>query len=34
MAQFKPGAWEKGAGNIMNNSIPLAGMRNEFGKMD
>ena len=32
MAQFKPGAWEKGAGNIMNNSIPLAGMRNEFGK--
>ena len=32
MAQFKPGAWEKGAGNIMNNSLPLAGMRNEFGK--
>ena len=32
MAQFKPGSWEKGAGNIMNNSIPLAGMRNEFGK--
>ena len=32
MAQFKPGAWEKGAANIMNNSIPLAGMRNEFGK--
>ena len=32
MSQFKPGAWEKGAANIMNNSLPLAGMRNEFGK--
>ena len=32
MSQFKPGAWNKGMANIMNNSIPLAGMRNEFGK--
>ena len=32
IAQMKPGALEKGAANIMNNSIPLAGMRNEFGK--
>tara|TARA_R100000808_G_scaffold2180_1_gene9140 strand:+ start:1368 stop:6041 length:4674 start_codon:yes stop_codon:yes gene_type:complete len=32
IAQMKPGALEKGVGNIMNNSIPLAGMRNEFGK--
>ena len=32
MTQFKPGAWNKGVGNILNNSVPLAGMRNEFGK--
>ena len=32
MSQFKPGSWNKGMANIMNNSIPLAGMRNEFGK--
>ena len=32
MTQFKPGAWDKGVGNILNNSVPLAGMRNEFGK--
>ena len=32
MTQFKPGAWNKGVGNILNNSVPLAGLRNEFGK--
>ena len=32
MLQFKPGAWTKGTSNIMNNSLPLAGLRNEFGK--
>ena len=32
MSQFKPGSWDKGAANIMNNSLPLAGLRNEFGK--
>ena len=32
MAQMKPWAWSKVAANIFNNSIPLAGMRNEFGK--
>ncbi len=30
--QMKPGALNKSAANILNNSIPLAGMRNEFGK--
>jgi hypothetical protein len=30
--QMKPGSFDKGAANILNNSIPLAGMRNEFGK--
>ena len=30
--QMKPGAFDKAAANILNNSIPLAGMRNEFGK--
>ena len=30
--QMKPGAMNKAAGNVLNNSIPLAGMRNEFGK--
>jgi len=30
--QMKPGALNKGAANILNNSVPLAGMRNEFGK--
>ena len=30
--QLKPGALNKSAANILNNSIPLAGMRNEFGK--
>ena len=30
--QMKPGAMDKAAANILNNSIPLAGMRNEFGK--
>tara|TARA_Y100000361_G_C11054200_1_gene286956 strand:- start:35 stop:805 length:771 start_codon:yes stop_codon:yes gene_type:complete len=29
---MKPGALNKTAANILNNSIPLAGMRNEFGK--
>ena len=32
IAQMKPGAFNKGAANILNNSIPLAGLRNEFGK--
>ncbi len=32
LAQMKPGALDKSVANIMNNSIPLAGMRNEFGK--
>ena len=32
LAQMKPGSFDKTVGNIMNNSIPLAGMRNEFGK--
>ena len=32
IAQMKPGSFDKAAGNIMNNSLPLAGMRNEFGK--
>ena len=30
--QMKPGALDKSTANILNNSIPLAGMRNEFGK--
>ena len=30
--QMQPGALDKAAANILNNSIPLAGMRNEFGK--
>jgi len=30
--QMKPGAMDKGVANILNNSIPLAGLRNEFGK--
>jgi len=30
--QMKPGAMNKTAANVLNNSIPLAGMRNEFGK--
>ena len=30
--QMKPGAMDKATANILNNSIPLAGMRNEFGK--
>mgnify|MGYP003149468631 CR=1 FL=1 len=32
VVQMKPGAWNKTAANVLNNSIPLAGMRNEFGK--
>ena len=32
IAQMKPGALDKGAANILNNSVPLAGLRNEFGK--
>ena len=32
IAQMKPGSLDKAGANIMNNSIPLAGMRNEFGK--
>ncbi len=32
IAQMKPGSMDKGVANILNNSIPLAGMRNEFGK--
>tara|TARA_R100000008_G_scaffold86694_1_gene80957 strand:- start:45 stop:4688 length:4644 start_codon:yes stop_codon:yes gene_type:complete len=32
LAQMKPGAFNKTAANILNNSVPLAGIRNEFGK--
>ena len=32
IVQMKPGALDKSGANILNNSIPLAGMRNEFGK--
>jgi hypothetical protein len=32
IAQMKPGALDKAVANVLNNSIPLAGMRNEFGK--
>ena len=32
IVQMKPGAIDKAGANILNNSIPLAGMRNEFGK--
>jgi len=32
MVQMKPWAWSKTAANVFNNSIPLAGLRNEFGK--
>jgi len=32
VVQMKPGALDKAGANILNNSIPLAGMRNEFGK--
>ena len=32
IVQMKPGAMDKAVANILNNSIPLAGMRNEFGK--
>jgi len=32
IVQMKPGAMDKAAADIFNNSIPLAGMRNEFGK--
>ena len=32
VVQMKPGAWNKTAANILNNSVPLAGLRNEFGK--
>ena len=32
IAQMKPGSIDKAGANILNNSIPLAGMRNEFGK--
>ena len=32
IVQMKPGAMDKATANILNNSIPLAGMRNEFGK--
>ena len=32
VAQMKPGSLDKAGANILNNSIPLAGMRNEFGK--
>ena len=30
--QMKPGAIDKAGANILNNSVPLAGLRNEFGK--
>ena len=30
--QMKPGSMDKAVANILNNSVPLAGMRNEFGK--
>ena len=32
LVQMKPWAWNKTAANVLNNSIPLAGMRNELGK--
>ena len=32
VVQMKPGAFNKTAANVLNNSIPLAGLRNEFGK--
>ena len=32
VVQMKPGALSKTGANILNNSIPLAGLRNEFGK--
>ena len=32
LVQMKPWAWSKTAANVLNNSIPLAGMRNELGK--
>jgi len=32
IVQMKPGSMDKGVANILNNSIPLAGLRNEFGK--
>jgi len=32
IVQMKPGAMNKATANVLNNSIPLAGMRNEFGK--
>ena len=32
ISQMKPGALDKGVANLLNNSIPLAGARNEFGK--
>ena len=32
LIQLKPGAFSKTAADIMNNSVVLAGMRNEFGK--
>ena len=32
VVQMKPGALNRTGANILNNSIPLAGMRNEFGK--
>jgi hypothetical protein len=32
VAQMKPGSLDKTAANILNNSVPLAGLRNEFGK--
>ena len=32
IAQMKPGALNRAGANILNNSVPLAGLRNEFGK--
>ena len=32
LVQMKPWAWNKTAANILNNSVPLAGLRNELGK--
>ena len=32
LVQMKPCAWNKTAANILNNSVPLAGLRNELGK--
>nr|BAR33382.1 hypothetical protein [uncultured Mediterranean phage uvMED] len=32
ISQMKPGALTRGTANLLNNSIPLAGARNEFGK--